>query len=110
MKPTESAVPALSNDYSEASEALTGLFAVKLSDGGWSVADGIGSSMTRLECARADGWHLPVRFETEGATLVAIYNGPDASTFDTSADGAWARHCLSSGGVACEAYRRPERQ
>ena len=51
-----------------------------------------------------------MRFETEGATLVAIYNGPDASTFDTSADGAWARHCLSSGGVACEAYRRPERQ
>jgi hypothetical protein len=110
MNPPESAVPALSNDYLEASEALAGLFAVRLSDGGWSVADGIGSSMTRLECAHADGWHLPVRFETEDATLVAIYNGPDASAFDTSPDGAWARHCLSNGGVQCEAYRRPEQQ
>jgi hypothetical protein len=110
MNPTENVIPALSNDYSGASEALTGIFAVKLSDGGWSVADGIGSSMTRLECSYADGWHLPVRFETEDATLVAIFNGPDASIFETSPDGAWTRHCLANGAVVCEAYRRPAAQ
>ena len=35
----------LDNDYVEAIESLGGLFAVKLSDGGWSVADGPGRNL-----------------------------------------------------------------
>jgi len=96
-------VPTLSNDYSEASEAEGGLFAVKLSDGGWSIADGPGSKTTPPDEVELAGWHVPVRFETEQAALAAIETGPDAM-FDISINGAWARHGIAQGGAACAAY------
>jgi hypothetical protein len=96
----------LSNDYSEASQAECDLFAVKLSDGGWSIADGIGSNMTPVDAKERAGWHLPVRFETEETALSAIESGPDAM-FDITLSGPWAQHCIAHGATECEAYAAP---
>lgn len=104
----KNSVPTLSNDYVEASESLSGLFAVKMSDGGWSIANGIGSRMTRGEDADEAGWHLPVRFENESAALIAIDSGPDVALFDTSPGGVWARHAVTNGGYPCSAYLAPD--
>ncbi|WP_247391775.1 hypothetical protein [Ralstonia pseudosolanacearum] len=93
----------LSNDYTEATKGEGGLFAVKLSDGGWSVADGEGTKLTPPDEIELTGWHLPVRFETRDAALTAIQSGPDA-WFDIGADGVWVKHCVAHGAVACAAY------
>ncbi|WP_425953038.1 hypothetical protein [Ralstonia pseudosolanacearum] len=93
----------LSNDYSEAFDGGAGLFAVKLSDEGWSVADGAGSKLTPPDESELAGWHLPVRFEKKETALAAIQSGPDA-WFDTAMEGAWAKHCIAHGAVACGAY------
>lgn len=93
----------LTNDYTAALEAELGLFAVKLSDGGWSIADGQGSRLTPADEAELAGWHLPVRFDNADAALAAVTRGPDAM-FDTNITGAWAKHALSNGAVACAAY------
>lgn len=106
MTPSIKSLHRLSNDYSEASQAECDLFAVKLSDGGWSVADGIGSSMTPADEKELAGWHLPVRFETEEAALLAIESGPDAM-FDIKLSGPWAQHCIARGAAESEAYAAP---
>lgn len=93
-----------SNDYREASAMDDGLWGVKMSDGGWSIADGPGSIITPADETELAGWHLPVRFETEEAALDAILSGPHAF-FDLDVDGVWVKHCISCGGVLFEAYR-----
>lgn len=93
----------LRNDYVEATEGEGGLFAVKLSDGGWSVADGEGTNLTPPDEIDLAGWHLPVRFETKDMALKAIQSGPDA-WFGISVDGVWSKHCILHGAVACAAY------
>ncbi|MFX1767944.1 hypothetical protein PWP93_36350 [Paraburkholderia sp. A1RI-2L] len=91
-----------SNDYREASLMDDDLWGVKMRDGGWSIANGPGSMMASADDA---GWHLPVRFEAEGAALDAILSGPRVP-FDFAVDGAWVTHCLSCGGVLYEPYSK----
>lgn len=96
----------LSNGYVEAAEVEGGLFAVKMSDGGWTIADGPGTTLSapdEMECA---GWHLPVRFESKEAAVEAVRSGPDA-WFDIEIDGAWVVHSTGRGAVVNETYRRP---
>ncbi|MCB4350097.1 hypothetical protein LA345_40605 (plasmid) [Burkholderia vietnamiensis] len=95
----------LANAYTEATEVGGGLFAVRMSDGGWSIADGPGTTLSapdEIECA---GWHLPVRFASKEAAVDAIGAGPDA-WFDIEINGAWVLHCVERGAVITEAYRR----
>lgn len=109
MTSTEIVVPRLSNDYINAVEATSeqgmelDLFAVRLSDGGWSIADGQGTVLTPADEIELAGWHLPVRFEDADAALAAIASGPE-EMFDISIDGVWAKHCTANGAVACAAY------
>jgi len=106
MSKAEKPIQRLSNDYSEASQSERDLFAVKLSDGGWSIADGIGSNMTPDDEKELAGWHLPVRFDNEEAALLAIECGPHAM-FDINLSGVWAQHCIAHGAVECGAYGAP---
>lgn len=96
---------ALSNDYTRAVEVAGGLFAVQLIDGGWSVSDGPGSKLSAPDERELAGWHLPVRFETDGDATAAILSGP-AEMFDIAYESAWTAHCLHTGGNVCEAYGR----
>lgn len=95
----------LSNDYLRATEVDGGLFAVQLSDGGWSIADGPGTVLSEPDEQELAGWHLPLRFESEAAAAAAIRSGPD-DMFDIAADSAWGRHCLGACAVACTMYER----
>jgi len=54
------------NDYKNA-VTLEGydLIAVEMSDGGWSIADGLGVLLTPSDEMELAGWHLPVRFTTK---------------------------------------------
>lgn len=91
----------VSNDYPRAAE-VGGLFAVQLSDGGWSVADGPGTVLSKPDEVELAGWHLPVRFESEDAAAQAIRSGP-ADMFDIAPECAWVQHCLAAGAVPCKA-------
>ena len=93
------------NDYQKAREVDGGLFAVQMSDGGWTVADGPGTTISEPDEIELAGYHLPVRFESEEQAAAAIESGPDA-WFDISAESAWTRHCVSVGGAFCDAYSR----
>lgn len=98
----------LGNDYLEAHavcDAALGLYAVKLSDGGWGVADGPGSRLSAPDEQELAGFHLPVRFESQEAAAQAIASGP-FEFFDLAVDGFWARHCLAAGGVFFAPYSR----
>ena len=96
----------LSNDYQKAREVDDGgLFAVQMSDGGWTVADGPGSALCEPGDVELAGYHVPVRFETDEQAAAAIECGPDV-WFDISAAGEWTRHCIAVGGVVCDAYAR----
>ena len=93
----------LSNDYLQAEEVDGGLFAVQLSDGGWSIADGPGKVLCEPDEIELAGWHLPVRFETKKAATAAIETGP-FEMFDIELESPWGRHSLAAGAVACEVY------
>ena len=88
----------LANDYPRAVEIVGGLFAVELSAGGWSVADGPGTTLCEPDETELAGRHVPIRFENEQAAITAIHTGPSA-WFDIAADSVWTRHCLASGGT-----------
>lgn len=92
------------NDYKMATEVDGGLFAVQMSDGGWSVADGPGTVLSAPDELELAGWHVPVRFEKEAAATAAIRSGPDAM-FDIALESAWVGHCLAAGGVVWDAYK-----
>jgi len=95
----------VSNNYTKAVEVDGCLFAVQLSDGGWSVADGPGTALCETDERELAGWHLPVRFETEDTAAMAIHSGPH-EMFDIERDSAWVLHCLAAGAAPCEAYAR----
>lgn len=95
----------MTNNYLQAAEVDGGLFAVQLSDGGWSIADGPGTVLSAPDELELAGWHLPVRFETQAAAAAAIVAGPD-EMFDIELESDWGRHCLAAGATACEAYAR----
>ncbi|MGF6996864.1 hypothetical protein [Paraburkholderia sp. GAS32] len=92
----------LTNDYPRAVEIAGGLFAVELSAGGWTVADGLGIVHCEPDATELAGWHVPVRFESEQAAITAIHTGPSA-WFDIAADSVWVKHCLQAGGTAITA-------
>ncbi len=94
----------LSNDYQKAREVDDrGLFAVQMSDGGWTIADGPGTALCEPDEVELAGYHVPIRFETEEQAVAAIECGPDA-WFDISAESDWTRHCVAVGGAVCDAY------
>jgi hypothetical protein len=68
----------LSTDYQKAREVDSGLFAVKMSDGGWTVADGPGTTLSEPDEVELAGYHVPVRFETEEQAAAAIGCAPNA--------------------------------
>lgn len=88
----------LRNDYIQAVPIERGLFAVQLSDGGWSVADGPGIQMVSMANLPAAGFHVPVRFETRDEAENAIRTGPQ-HYFNSARDSAWAAHCVAVGGT-----------
>lgn len=91
------------NDYSEAQEVDFGLFAVRLSDGGWSISDGMGTKLTPEDEIELSGYHLPVRFESKEQACTAIKSGPH-SMFDIDVDSVWSSHAAKSGGKVKAAY------
>lgn len=95
----------LSNDYQKAREVEGGLFAVQMSDAGWTVADGPGTTLSEPYEIELAGYHVPVRFEAEEQAIAVIECGPSA-WFDISAESDWTRHCVTRGGVLCDAYAR----
>lgn len=95
----------LFNDYQKVQEE-SGLFAVQMSDGGWTVADGPGTLRVAPDDEDVAGYHLPVRFETVEQAVEAIKTGPEVM-FDILDDCEWTRHCVDRGGVFFEAYRSP---
>jgi len=95
----------VSNDYPKAREVDGGLFVVQLSDGGWTIADGPGTTLSEPDEIELAGYHLPVRFEAEEQATAAIECGP-ASWFDISAKSDWTSHCITQGAVFCDAYAR----
>ncbi|SDS11008.1 hypothetical protein SAMN05216421_0924 [Halopseudomonas xinjiangensis] len=88
----------LRNDYIQAVPIERGLFAVQLSDSGWSVADGPGIQMVSMSNLPAAGFHVPVRFDSREQAERAIITGPHED-FSTSRGSAWVKHCLSAGGA-----------
>lgn len=94
----------LKNDYQKVIEVGGRLFAVQMTDGGWTVADGPGTSFTAPDDDEVAGYHLPVRFQTESEAVEAIKSGPDAM-FDIAPDCEWAIHCIERGGVLTDAYK-----
>jgi len=95
----------LSNDYQTAREVDGGLFAVQMSDGGWTVADGPGTKLSEPDELELAGYHVPVRFEAEEQAAAAIRCGPNA-WFDITAESDWTRHCVAQGGTLYAAYDR----
>tara|TARA_R110001599_G_scaffold3464_3_gene19068 strand:- start:16589 stop:16930 length:342 start_codon:yes stop_codon:yes gene_type:complete len=91
------------NDYSEAIPVDRALYAVKLRDNGWSIADGPGTQIVFPEQVAQAGYHLPVRFDNSEDAKQAILTGPQMP-FDIKPDSSWVTHCLSSGGVRCKEY------
>jgi len=87
----------LRNDYIEAVPVERGLFAVQLSDGGWSVANGPGTQMVSMMNLPSAGFHLPVRFDSRDRAEQAIKTGPQ-EYFSTARDSVWVAHCLVAGG------------
>lgn len=92
------------NDYSEAVPVERGLYAVKLRDGGWSIADGPGTQLLLAEQVAQAGYHLPVRFDALEATRQAIQTGPEV-TFDVKPGSVWVEHAVSAGGVKHDEYQ-----
>jgi len=99
----------ITNDYLSASEADAGLFAVQLSDGGYSVADGPGTRLSKPDEIDVAGYHLPVKFKDEESAIAAIKTGPDA-WFDIAITSSWTEHCLKNGAVANADYLQAHRQ
>jgi hypothetical protein len=94
----------LNNDYISFIEVPDcDLYAVQLQDGGWSIADGMGSTLTPKDEMELSGWHLPVRFNSSELVINAIKTGP-AVFFDIMAESAWARHAVECGGVFKTTY------
>ncbi|MFL9921582.1 hypothetical protein PQR75_40770 [Paraburkholderia fungorum] len=93
----------LKNDYTQAFEVDGMLFAVQLSDGGWSVADGPGTVLCAPDERELAGWHVPVRFADKEGAAAAILSGPNAM-FDIERNSAWSAHCVAAGGVVHDAY------
>ncbi|MEH6672281.1 hypothetical protein [Halopseudomonas sp.] len=91
------------NDYSEAVPVERGLYAVRLSDGGWSIADGPGTQLLLPAQVAQAGYHLPVSFESRETAQAAITSGPE-QPFDIHADGFWVEHALANGGSYCPEY------
>lgn len=92
------------NDYSEAIPVERALYAVRLRDGGWGIADGPGTQMLLPNQVTQAGYHLPVRFDTCEAARKAILTGPE-TPFDIKPGSPWVEHSLSVGGVFCEEYK-----
>ncbi len=92
------------NDYTKAVEIVFGLFTVQLSDGGWSIADGAGTILTPKDEIELSGYHLPVRFESEGEAVNAIKSGPQGLMFDINVNSVWSKHALSCGGIFNSEY------
>lgn len=92
----------LGNDYLQAIEVEgSGVYAVQLADGGWSMADGPGSKLEQDICCQ--GWHIPVRFETQEQSLAAIQEFGDSGDkvtilFGSRHDGPCVEHAISKGG------------
>ncbi|WP_373185542.1 hypothetical protein [Halopseudomonas sp.] len=95
------------NDYSEAVPVERALYAVRLRDGGWSIADGPGTQLLLPEQVAQAGYHLPIRFDTREAATQAILSGPEES-FDINPGSGWVEHCLSVGATFCKEYQ-PQR-
>ena len=93
----------LSNNYAQATEVDYGLFAVEMSDGGWTIADGPGTNLAQPDEMELAGYHVPVRFERKEDAIAVIMNGPDAM-FDIAAESEWVCHCVEQGGVICPSY------
>lgn len=91
------------NDYSEAVPVERALYAVRLRDGGWSIADGPGTQLLLPEQVAQAGYHLPVRFDTCEAAKQAIVSGPQVP-FDIKPGSKWVEHGLSAGGVLRREY------
>ncbi|ARM86360.1 hypothetical protein [Marinobacter salarius] len=89
----------MSNNYAQAIAVPDkDLFAVQLSDGGWSIADGQGTNLTDEDMVELAGWHLPVRFEYPEQAIKAIDAGPK-DWFDIAEDSPWSGHAVNSGAV-----------
>ncbi|MCW3678642.1 hypothetical protein [Burkholderia cenocepacia] len=102
------ATTVVSNDYFTVMEARSPrftLYAVQLSDGGFSIANGPGTSLFDPERFDVVGWHLPIRFEWPEHAVEAIESGPDVA-FDVRADSAWSIHCLRLGASPWAPYER----
>lgn len=97
-------VQQVENNYRSVTEVREGIFAVQLSDGGWSVADGPGIGETAPDAHEVAGYHLPVRFQSQAATAAAIISAPDV-LFDLEESGEWVQHCIRNGAVSCPEYR-----
>ena len=95
----------LRNDYVQAVPVERGLFAVQLSDSGWSVADGPGVQMVSMMNLPAAGFHVPVRFATREQAERAIRTGPQ-EYFSTARGSAWVEHCLAEGGEYDQNYEQ----
>lgn len=91
------------NDYSEAVAVERALYAVRLRDGGWSIADGPGTQLLLPAQVAQAGYHLPIRFETCEAAKYAIRTAPEV-TFSIKPGSAWVEHSLTVGGTFCEEY------
>lgn len=95
----------LRNDYIQAVPIERGLFAVQLSDGGWSVADGPGIQMVSMANLPSAGFHVPVRFSSQDEAEHAIRTGPE-EYFNSAKGSAWAAHCLAAGGQYEQNYEQ----
>lgn len=87
----------LRNDYLQVIPVERSLYAVQLSDKGWSIADGPGTQMVSLRNLPSAGFHLPVKFASRQAAEQALRSGP-TEHFSTARDSAWVQHCLATGG------------
>ncbi len=94
----------IGNDYSEAVPVERALYAVRLRDGGWGVADGPGTQLLLPDELAQAGYHLPVRFNTLEAARQAIQTGPEAP-FDIKPNSRWVKHAISAGGVWHHEYQ-----
>ncbi|ANN80884.1 hypothetical protein [Bordetella flabilis] len=86
------------NDYVQAVEFDGGIYAVELSTGGWSIADGPGSTLCEPYERELAGWHLPVRFDNEAQAREAIRTAPHVM-FDIRPNSEWTEHCIACGGM-----------
>ncbi len=93
----------IENDYSKATEVEFGLFAVCLSDGGWSISDGKGTVLTPEDEIELSGYHLPVRFESEDSAIKCIQSGPH-EMFDINVESIWTKHAVRRGGIIKPSY------